>query len=175
LKFKSTIVEYQTLPTEIRMREDNKKIRPSWNEYFMDITYRVAMRSTCLRRRVGAIVVKDNRILCTGYNGPPTGIEDCWERGGCLRDKLSIPSGQRQDLSRAVCAEMNAIIQAAKYGIRIEDADIYCTTFPCSYCAKMIINVGIKRILYVEGYPDDLSNELLKEALVECIQLDKPD
>jgi len=156
------------------MYDDKIKIRPSWDEYFMDITYRVATRSTCLRRKVGAIIVKGNRILCTGYNGPPTGIEDCSERGGCLRDQLSIPSGQRQELSRAVCAEMNALIQAAKYGIQIDGADIYCTTFPCAYCAKMIINVGIKRIFYVEGYASDLSEELLKEASVECVQLEKP-
>ncbi|MBN2134696.1 MAG: cytidine/deoxycytidylate deaminase family protein [Acidobacteria bacterium] len=150
-----------------------EKERPSWDEYFMDIAFRVATRSNCLRREVGAVIVKGRRILCTGYNGPPSGITHCSERG-CLREQLGIPSGERRELSRAICAEMNAFVQAARYGIAVEGADIYVTTFPCSYCAKMIINVGLQKVYYVEGYPDQLSKDLLDEAGIECIQMKKP-
>ncbi len=137
----------------------------------MDIAYRVSTRSNCLRRNVGALIVKGRRILCTGYNGPPTGVKHCAERG-CLREEMGIPSGERRELSRAICAEMNAVIQAARYGIAVEGADMYVTTFPCSYCAKMIINVGIRKVYYVEGYPDKLSEELLDEAGIERVQID---
>ncbi|RKZ23224.1 cytidine deaminase [bacterium] len=144
--------------------------RPSWDEYFMEITELVAKRSTCLRRKVGAVVVKDKRILTTGYNGPPTGLKHCDELGGCLRDKLGIPSGERMELSRAVHAEQNAIIQAAKYGISIDGATIYVTNHPCFICAKMLINAGIKRIVYKEGYPDEFAKEILKEAGIKVEQ-----
>lgn len=138
--------------------------RPSWDEYFMKITEIVAGRSTCLRRKVGAIIVKNKRILTTGYNGPPEGIEHCESRGGCLRDKMNIPSGQRMELSRAIHAEQNAIIQAAKMGISIDDSTIYVTTHPCFTCAKMLINAGVKKIIYREGYPDKFARSILKEA-----------
>ena len=144
--------------------------RPSWDEYFMEITELVAKRSTCLRRKVGAVVVKDKRILTTGYNGPPAGLKHCDELGGCLRDKLGIPSGERMELSRAVHAEQNAIIQAAKYGISIDGATIYVTNHPCFICAKMLINAGIKRIVYKEGYPDEFAKEILKEAGIKVEQ-----
>ncbi len=144
--------------------------RPSWDEYFMEITELVAKRSTCLRRKVGAVVVKDKRILTTGYNGPPTGLKHCDELGGCLRDKLGIPSGERMELSRAVHAEQNAIIQAAKYGISIDGATIYVTNHPCFICAKMLINAGIKRIVYKEGYPDEFAKEILKETGIKVEQ-----
>ncbi len=144
--------------------------RPSWDEYFMEITELVAKRSTCLRRKVGAVVVKDKRILTTGYNGPPAGLKHCDELGGCLRDKLDIPSGERMELSRAVHAEQNAIIQAAKYGISIDGATIYVTNHPCFICAKMLINAGIKRIVYKEGYPDEFAKEILKEAGIKVEQ-----
>ena len=148
-----------------------KKIkRPSWDEYFMKITELVASRSTCLRRSVGAIIVKNKRILTTGYNGPPEGLKHCDELGGCLRDKLHIPSGERMELSRAVHAEQNAIIQAAKLGISIDGGEMYVTTHPCFICAKMIINAGIKRIVYKEGYPDEFSKEILKEAGIEVVK-----
>ena len=147
--------------------------RPSWDEYFMEITELVASRSTCLRRKVGAIIVKDKRILTTGYNGPPTGLKHCDELGGCLRDKLGIPSGERMELSRAVHAEQNAIIQAAKYGISINGATIYVTNHPCFICAKMLINAGIKRIVYKEGYPDDFARDILKEAGIKVEQFKK--
>lgn len=130
----------------------------------MKITEIVAGRSTCLRRKVGAIIVKNKRILTTGYNGPPEGIEHCESRGGCLRDKMNIPSGQRMELSRAIHAEQNAIIQAAKMGISIDDSTIYVTTHPCFTCAKMLINAGVKKIIYREGYPDKFARSILKEA-----------
>ncbi|MEO0233946.1 MAG: dCMP deaminase family protein [candidate division WOR-3 bacterium] len=145
--------------------------RPSWDEYFMEITKLVASRATCLRRKVGAIIVKDRHILSTGYNGPPKGVKHCDELGGCLREKLNVPSGERMELSRAVHAEQNAIIQAAKLGINIEGADMYVTNQPCFICAKMIINAGIRRVIINEGYPDKYAEEILKEAKVELIVL----
>ncbi|MCK4422143.1 cytidine/deoxycytidylate deaminase family protein [candidate division WOR-3 bacterium] len=144
--------------------------RPSWDEYFMKITELVASRSTCLRRQVGAVLVRNKRILTTGYNGPPAGIEHCDKRGGCLRDELNIPSGERMELSRAIHAEQNAIIQAAKMGISIENSTLYVTTHPCFTCAKMLINAGVKKIIYKEGYPDSFSKGILKEAQVEVKQ-----
>jgi dCMP deaminase len=145
--------------------------RPTWDEYFMAITKQVATRSTCLRRKVGAIIVKDKRILTTGYNGAPRGVKSCLEIGSCLREELKIPSGQRHEICRALHAEQNAIIQAAYYGVQIEGASIYSTTQPCVLCAKMIINAGLKKIYYFEEYPDALALELLKEAGVELIKL----
>lgn len=146
--------------------------RPTWDEYFTAITKQVATRSTCLRRKVGAIIVKDKRILTTGYNGAPRGVKSCLEIGRCLRQELGIPSGQRHEICRALHAEQNAIIQAAYYGVQIEGSCIYSTTQPCVLCAKMIINAGIKRIYYYEEYPDELALELLNEAGVELIRLD---
>lgn len=143
--------------------------RPSWDEYFMQITQLVAKRSTCLRRKVGAILVRDKRILCTGYNGPPRGLAHCSEVG-CLRDKLGIPSGERQEICRGLHAEQNAIIQAALYGISIKDSILYCTHQPCITCSKMIINAGIKKIIFLGDYPDPLAREILKEAKIELIK-----
>ena len=137
--------------------------RPSWDEYFMDITKRVATRSTCLRRAVGALLVHDKRIIASGYNGGPTGLAHCLDIG-CLREKLGIPSGQQHELCRGIHAEQNAIIQAARYGVSIEGATLYCTTQPCTQCTKMLINAGITEIVYAEGYPDDLARELLDES-----------
>jgi len=146
--------------------------RPSWDEYFMQITELVASRATCLRRKVGAVLVRNKRILTTGYNGPPSGIEHCEKRGGCMRDELNIPSGERMELSRAIHAEQNAIIQAAKMGISIENSTLYVSTHPCFTCAKMLINAGVKKIIYKEGYSDSFAKEILKEAGVEVIQFD---
>ena len=143
--------------------------RPSWETYFMDITEQVATRSTCLRRAVGAVVVKDKRMLTTGYNGAPSGTRHCKETG-CLREKLNIASGERHELCRGIHAEQNAIIQAALHGVSIKDSTLYCTNLPCSICAKMIINAGVKKIIYQTGYADDLSREMLTEARVEIIQ-----
>ncbi len=147
--------------------------RPSWDEYFIELAYFVARRSTCIRRQVGAVIVKDKHILATGYNGAPKGIAHCLDTG-CLRDKLGIPSGTRHEICMASHAEQNAIIQAAYHGIAIKDSVIYCTTHPCSICAKMIINAGIKKIYYVEGYPDELGKKLLDEAGIERIKLSMP-
>ena len=137
--------------------------RPSWDEYFMDITKRVATRSTCLRRAVGAIIVHDKRIIATGYNGGPTGLSHCLDIG-CLREQLGIPSGQQHELCRGIHAEQNAIIQAARYGLPIDGSVLYCTTHPCTQCTKMIINAGITEIVFAEGYPDDLAPQLLEES-----------
>ncbi|MEO0293375.1 MAG: cytidine/deoxycytidylate deaminase family protein [candidate division WOR-3 bacterium] len=146
--------------------------RPSWHEYFMEITELVSKRATCLRRKVGAIIVRNKRILTTGYNGPPENIIHCEERGGCIREQLKIPSGERMELSRAIHAEQNAIIQAAKEGISIQNSTLYVTTHPCFTCAKMLINAGIKEIIYKEGYPDEFAKEILKEAGVKVIKFE---
>ena len=145
-----------------------------WDKRFMELTQKVAEWSSCYQenRHVGAIIVRDKRVLTTGYNGAPSGIKSCVERGECLRKKLGIPRGTRHELCYAVHAEQNAIAQAAKLGIVLEGATLYCTHQPCVICAKMIINSGIKRIVYKEGYPDEFSIELLKEAGVETVQFD---
>lgn len=144
--------------------------RPSWDEYFITLAFEVSKRSTCLRRAVGAIIVKDRRILATGYNGVPSGLRHCAETG-CLREQLGVPSGQRHEICRGLHAEQNAIIQAARYGIDIEGSSIYITTEPCSVCAKMLINAGIKEIVFASAYPDALSEELLAETdiLIRCV------
>ena len=144
--------------------------RPTWDEYFMKITRTVAERSTCLRRHVGAVLVRDKRILSTGYNGSPKGIRHCSEVG-CLRENKGVPSGERHELCRGLHAEMNALIQAANHGIGIEGATLYSTTYPCSLCAKMLINGGIVRIVAAEDYPDALAKEMLDEAKVEVVVL----
>ena len=145
--------------------------RPSWENYFMGITALVAKRSTCLRRSVGAIIVKDKRILTTGYNGAPSGIRHCLEVG-CLREQLNVASGERHELCRGIHAEQNAIIQAAFHGVSIKDSTLFCTNLPCSICAKMIINAGIKKIYYQSGYADSISEDMLQEASVELIKVD---
>jgi len=141
--------------------------RPSWDEYFSNIAREVSKRSTCLRRHVGAILVLEKRILSTGYNGAPRGVEHCEVRG-CLRALHGVPSGERHELCRGLHGEMNALIQAASHGIRVEGSTLYSTTFPCSLCAKMLINGGIRRIVAQSDYADPLSKELLTEAGVEA-------
>ena len=130
----------------------------------MEICSVVAKRCTCLRRRVGCVLVRERRILTTGYNGPPKGVAHCDERGGCLREQLGINSGERIELCRALHAEQNAIIQAAVHGVALPGATAYITTQPCVSCAKMLINAGIVRIVYEGEYPDQLARELLAEA-----------
>jgi len=152
------------------MAEKPTSERPSWNNYFSDITDLVAKRSTCLRRQVGAVLVKGKRILATGYNGAPSGMKHCAEIG-CLRESANVPSGERHELCRALHAEQNVIVQAAYHGIAIAGATLYCTNFPCVICAKMLINAGIKKIYYKEGYPDPLSSEMLKASGIEVRQL----
>ncbi|HHT9120435.1 MAG TPA: deoxycytidylate deaminase [Candidatus Hypogeohydataceae bacterium YC41] len=137
--------------------------RPSWDEYFLRITKEVAQRSTCLRRQVGALLVLNKRILATGYNGAPKGLAHCLDIG-CLREKLGIPPGERQELCRGLHAEMNALLQAASYGTQIEGATLYTTNHPCITCAKMLINCGVRRIVALDDYPDGLAKDILKEA-----------
>lgn len=144
--------------------------RPSWVDYFMDITELVAKRSTCTRRAVGAILVKDKRVLSTGYNGAPSGIRHCSETG-CLREQMNVPSGERHELCRGIHAEQNAIIQAAYYGVSINGATLFCTNLPCSICAKMLINSGITTIYYKSGYADSISEEMLNEAGLEVTKI----
>ncbi len=146
--------------------------RPNWDEYFMEMAFLTAKRSTCLSRQVGAIIVKDKHIIATGYNGAPRGMKHCDELGGCLRKQLNVPSGQRHELCRALHAEQNAIIQAATLGQSIEGATIYITHQPCSICSKMIINAGIKRIVVKHSYPDDFAKQIMEEAGKEIIMLD---
>jgi len=123
-----------------------------------------------MRRKVGAVLVREKRVLATGYNGAPSGLPHCAEVG-CLRKDQNIPSGQRHELCRGLHAEQNAIIQAAYHGTSIKDADLYCTTFPCSICTKMLINAGIRRIFYDEGYADELATQLIAQAPIELIKL----
>jgi dCMP deaminase len=137
-----------------------------WPEYFMNIAHVVSERSTCLRRKVGAIAVRDKRILATGYNGAPAGLQHCLDIG-CLREKLGVPSGQRHELCRALHAEQNVIIQAAASGVSLEGATLYCTTQPCLICTKMLINVGIKIMYFSESYPDKMAQAMLDEAGVD--------
>jgi len=150
-----------------KTKKDNKNkiVRPCWDEYFMQITRLVATRSTCMRRKVGAIAVKDKRMLASGYNGAPSGTAHCQEIG-CLREKLKIPSGTRHELCRGLHAEQNVLLQASLYGVALKGATLYCTTQPCVVCAKMIINAGIKEIIIEEGYPDPMALEFFKEAKV---------
>ncbi|AUG59000.1 deoxycytidylate deaminase [Acetivibrio saccincola] len=144
-------------------------MRPSWDEYFMDIVELIKTRSTCLRRQVGALIAKDKRILATGYNGAPTGCKHC-EEVGCLREKYKVPSGQRHELCRAIHAEQNAIVQAAYSGVSVKGATMYVTNQPCVLCAKMIINAGIEKIVFKGDYPDEIAMDLLKEASVRVIK-----
>ena len=140
--------------------------RPSWDEYFMQMAELVRSRSSCLRRGVGAVIVKDNRVIASGYNGAPKGIAHC-EETGCLRQQMNVPSGQRHELCRGLHAEQNAIIQAACLGVSIEGATLYCTTQPCVICTKMLINAGIKRVVISESYPDELAEKMIKEAGIQ--------
>ena len=137
--------------------------RPSWDEYFMKAAYLVSERASCLRRKVGAVLVKDKQILATGYNGAPSGIEHC-EKTGCLREKMKVPSGQRHELCRGLHAEQNVILQAARHGVSVKGALLYITNTPCAICAKMIINAGIIEIVVGEDYPDKMAASFLKEA-----------
>ena len=137
--------------------------RPSWDEYFMEMAKLVATRSTCLSRQVGAILVKNKCVISTGYNGASKGSKHCAEIG-CIRKKLNIPSGQQLDLCRAVHAEQNALVQAARYGVETEGAIMYITVTPCFQCAKMIVNAGIKEIIVNGVYPDERTLELFKEV-----------
>lgn len=145
-----------------------------WDERFMHLAETVAEWSSCYQsnRHVGAVIVKDKRILTTGYNGAPAGVTSCAERGVCLRREKNIPSGTMQELCYAVHAEQNAIIQAAKLGVSVEGATMYVTHQPCVICARMIINSGIKTVIYKNGYPDEFALKLFDEAEVDVIKFD---
>lgn len=140
--------------------------RPSNDEYFMEMAFLVSKRSTCLRRRVGAVIVRDKHVISTGYNGSPRGTMHC-EELGCIRQQMNIPSGTRHELCRGVHAEQNAIAQAAYFGTSVAEATIYTTTFPCSMCAKILINAGISEVVYADGYVDDLSKKLFAETNIK--------
>ncbi len=142
--------------------------RPDWDQYFMDIARVVASRSTCLRRSVGALIVKDRRILASGYNGAPAGLRHCLEIG-CLREQRGVPAGERHELCRGLHAEQNALIQAAVYGIAIQGAVYYVTHQPCVLCAKIMINAGIRKVVFHGDYPDPLALKLFEEAGVVLV------
>ncbi|MDZ7665833.1 MAG: cytidine/deoxycytidylate deaminase family protein [Desulfotignum sp.] len=144
--------------------------RPSWNDYFMGIADLVAGRATCIRRKVGAVLVKDRRILCSGYNGAPAGLPHCKETG-CLRRQLNVPSGVKHELCRGVHAEQNVIIQAAYHGVAVAGASLYCTNQPCSICAKMLINAGIQEIYFRDGYDDPLAMDMFDRAGVTLTRI----
>lgn len=146
----------------------NNEDRIGWDEMFMDIAFTVSKRSTCLRRHVGAVIVKNNQIVSCGYNGAPKKLKHCSELGGCIREKLSIPSGQRAELCRAVHAEQNALRCDP---LLLQGATLYVTTSPCSICLKQILNDEIKKIVTIEPYPDDLSKDLIEESGIEYVVL----
>lgn len=147
-------------------------MRDSWDTYFMNIARLVATRATCIRRRVGCVAVRNRRILATGYNGAPAGLDHC-DQVGCLREELQVPSGQRHELCRAVHAEQNAIIQAATHGVQLSSASLYITHTPCSICAKMLINAGIREVVTADQYADALARKLLSAADINCREIQK--
>ena len=140
--------------------------RPSYDEYFMEMAHVVSKRSTCLRRKVGALLVKDKHILCTGYNGAPKGLSHCSDVG-CLREEQNIPPGERHELCRGLHAEQNAIIQASVFGVSVKGSVLYCTNTPCVVCVKMLINAGVEEIIYSGEYPDDLARKILQESNIK--------
>ncbi|MFH0762847.1 MAG: cytidine/deoxycytidylate deaminase family protein [Candidatus Omnitrophota bacterium] len=152
------------------MKKNKAHRRPSWDEYFLEVARLVAKRSTCLRRHIGAVAVREKRILATGYNGAPSGLTHCADIG-CLRQKLNIPSGQRQELCRALHGEQNVIIQAVIHKVDLQGATLYVTNQPCVTCTKMLISAGVKEIIISDGYPDELARRLFKEAGVKIKQI----
>lgn len=139
-----------------------------WDKRFIELAKTIATWSSCYKqdRQIGAVIVKNKRIITTGYNGAPSGITSCKDRGKCLRIEKNIPSGTQHELCYAIHAEQNAILQAAKLGVSIDGATLYCTHYPCTICAKMIVNTGIRRLVYIHPYPDDFSTEILREGKV---------
>lgn len=146
------------------------KERPAWDLYFLQMAQLASTRSTCLRRQVGAILVRDRRIIATGYNGAPSGLKHCIETG-CLRQKMHIPSGQRYEMCRGIHAEQNAIINAAYYGVPTQGAILYCTHQPCLICARMIINAGIQKVVHQCDFTDEIAVQFLREAGVELVKI----
>ena len=156
------------------MAHGRNRQRPDWEIYFLKIAQLASTRSTCIRRQVGAVLVKEKKILATGYNGVPSGISHC-EDVGCLRDEEGVPSGERHELCRGLHAEQNAILQAAYHGVSIQGSVLFCTNFPCVICSKMLINAGIRQIFYLEGYPDPLSETMLNESGMELHRIEMED
>ncbi|MCK5687707.1 dCMP deaminase family protein [Myxococcota bacterium] len=156
------------------IKERPKLHRPNWDSYFMSFARLARTRATCIRRQVGAVIVKDRMVLTTGYNGAPRGLPHA-EEVGCLRDKMGVPSGQRHEICRGLHAEQNAIIQAARHGISIAGSELYCTTHPCNICMKMIINAGITKVYFLEGYADEASQALIREANFDIVELNEED
>lgn len=155
------------------LAKGSSETRPSWDEYFMAIAQVVASRSVCLRHKIGAVIANEDRqLLSTGYNGPPRGMKHCAARGGCIRHRDSIPSGTRQEYCFGLHAEQNAIVQAAREGIRLLGSTLYCSYQPCSLCARMIVNAGIKKIYFTDDYPDDLTLTILEEGGVCYVKWD---
>lgn len=146
-----------------------------WDHRFMELVQLIGTWSSCFQdnRKIGAVIVRDKRILTTGYNGAPAGSLSCVEKGACMRRDLGIESGTRQEICYAIHAEQNAIIQAAKIGVSIQGATLYCTNQPCSICAKMIVNAGIVRVVYQHEYPDDFAREIFETAMIPVIRYDK--
>ncbi|MFW5998618.1 MAG: deoxycytidylate deaminase [Bacillota bacterium] len=144
--------------------------RPGWNEYFMEMADLASRRATCLRRKVGAVLVKDKQILATGYNGAPKNILHC-EKTGCLRKEKDVPSGERHEICRGVHAEQNLVAQAAVHGVKTENATVYCTHQPCVICAKILINAGIQNIYYKNGYEDEFTKKLLDQSSIKYIKI----
>ena len=170
----SMLEEAQKKVKNVFEKISNKAPRPSWDEYFMKMSSLVAERSTCLRHHIGAVIVKDKRVMSTGYNGAARGIKDCKERG-CLRNELNIPSGTRHEICRAIHAEQNAIIQGAIHGVKIEGATIYCTHTPCMICAKMIVQAGIKEVVSYHNYADADARDFLGEAGILLRKIERPE
>lgn len=146
--------------------------RPDWDEYFMEMAELAARRATCLRRKVGAVLVKNKKVLATGYNGAPMDIEHC-ETTGCLREEMQVPSGERHEICRGVHAEQNLVAQAAIHGVKTEDSIVYCTHQPCIICTKILINAGVKKIYFKNSYSDEFAENLLKQSNVEFIKYEK--
>ena len=144
-----------------------------WDYRFVALCKEIAKWSSCFQdnRKMGSLIVRDRRILTTGYNGAPSGVRSCAERGECLRRNLGIASGTRQEVCYAIHAEQNALIQAAKMGVSVQDATLYVTHQPCALCTRLIINAGIKRVVYIHAYPDDFSHKLFAEANVLVEQM----
>lgn len=167
------MAEKETTTIKPIPKQNAKQKLAKWDKRFMEMAHLVSTWSTCVRnnRQVGSIIVKDKRVIATGYNGAPSGVENCAEKGYCLRDKMGIASGTRHEICFSTHAEQNALVQAAKLGIAVDGATIYVTHRPCTICTKLIINAGIKRIVYGENYPDDFSMEILKEAGIETLHL----
>lgn len=152
------------------LRSGTGYLRPSWDEYFLELAQLVASRSTCLRRQVGAVLVNKERIIATGYNGAPRGLGHCLDIG-CMREEMGIPSGQRYELCRGVHAEQNAIINAAFYGVSTQDTVLYCTTQPCIICARILINAGIIRVVHQGDFDDKLAVQFMEEAGIDLVEI----